>query len=497
MKTSIVNSGTEAGNLVYFDRGGAVLYTSKNHAFHPQVRSYIQQLKDQGLQFQLMPVAMEVIQEKRAKAPAKLKGTAELSEMQREATELFRKAVDLHASDIHIRVALRAGLTKVLFRVHNDLELHLEQTSLWGEFLCSAIYTAMADVSDATYESQNRQDGRISARDKLPPGLDGIRIATTPQVDGHVMVMRLLYNDSGRSTDICKLGYAEEQKRLFDAMKRRPTGINIVSGPTGSGKSTTLQRTLLSIYEECHGTKHIITVEDPPEYPMPGIVQTPVTNANTEDERSAAFQTAIKSAMRLDPDVIMIGEMRDSPSARLGVQAAMTGHQVWTTVHANSAFAIIDRMIDLGVPESTMTDPTIVTGLICQRLLKVLCQKCKVPFTKALQRYSEEDRQRVLSAVQVENTYVAGEGCEHCKNTGIAGRTVVAEVVVPDQEMMDLIRIGNKQAAINSWRARGHASMLDMAIAKVNAGLCDPFQAEDGVGPLDATQTSTASAGLP
>jgi general secretion pathway protein E len=473
--------------IVFFDEAEAVLYVSKNHAFHAQVRSFMRQLQTKNVEYQVQQVAMDVIQEMRSQRVASEKDepSVELSEMQRQATEMFRKAVEVRASDIHIRVSNRQGITKVYFRVHNDLELQADHPATWGNFLCSAIYTAMSDVSDATYEPLSRQDGRISNRERLPERLDGIRIATTPQVDGNVMVLRLLYNDSGKSTDICTLGYSQEQKNLVGLMKRRPTGINIIAGPTGSGKSTTLQRTLLSIHQECHGTKHIITVEDPPEYPMPGIVQTPVANASTEQERSAAFQAAIKAAMRLDPNVIMIGEMRDQPSARLGVQAAMTGHQVWTTVHANSAFAIIDRMVDLGVPMNTMSDPTIVTGLICQRLLKVLCPKCRQPFPQVIQRYAADDRERVLSAINVADTFVAGPGCPDCNGTGVAGRTVVAEVVVPDQEMMDLIRKGEKVQAYAHWREKGHASMLDSAIAKVNAGLCDPFQAEEEVGPLN------------
>lgn len=473
--------------MVFFDGAAAVLYVSKNHAFHAQVRSFMQQLRSKNAEFQVQQVAMDVIQEKRAKqsTTTREESHVEPSEMQRHAVDLFRKAVALRASDIHIRVAVKQGITKVFFRVHNDLELQADHPATWGSLLCSAIYTAMSDVSDATYEPLSRQDGRISRRDRLPEGLDGIRIATTPQVDGNVMVLRLLYQSSGNSTDICALGYSPDQKAQVALMQRRPTGINIIAGPTGSGKSTTLQCTLLDIHHSCHGTKHIITVEDPPEYPMPGIVQTPVSNANTEQERSAAFQAAIKAAMRLDPNVIMIGEMRDPPSARLGVQAAMTGHQVWTTVHANNAFSIIDRMVDLGVPLNTMTDPTIVTGLICQRLLKVLCPACKVPFARILERYSADDRERALAVAPVGSVFVTGEGCPKCNDTGIAGRTVVGEVVIPDEELMDLLRRGDKQKAILAWRGRGNATMLDSAIAKVSEGLCDPFQAEEEVGPLN------------
>jgi general secretion pathway protein E len=489
-------SGSDLEKMVFFDQGAGVLYVSKNHAFQATVRSYMQLLRGKGISHEVQQVAMDVIQHKhQLNVDVKIEGM-ERSEMQRTATEIFRDAVKRRASDIHIRVAHK-GHTKVFFRIHNDLELQTEHPSSWGKLLCSAIYTAMSDISDATYEDLSRQDGRISARDKLPAGLDGIRIATTPQVDGNVMVLRLLYNDADQSTDICLLGYSQEQKSLIGLMKRRPTGINIISGPTGSGKSTTLQRILLSINQECRGTKHIITIEDPPEYPMAGIVQTPVANANSEEERSTAFQEAIKSSMRLDPNVIMIGEMRDAPSARLGVQAAMTGHQVWTTVHANDGFAVIDRMVDLGVSINVMSDPTIITGLICQRLLKVLCPKCKVPMAQVLQRYSEDDQERAMSAVDISSAHVVGEGCPSCNGSGIAGRTAVSEVVVPDQAMMTFIKKGEKDRAIEYWRERGGLTMLDMAVKKINQGLCDPFQAEEEVGPLNCVvQTISPLAGV-
>jgi general secretion pathway protein E len=484
----------ETDPLVFYDPVAARVYVSRNHVFDKNVRSYTQQLRSRGCAFDTALVAMEEIQQLRRdrRGAGAAPERPEASEMQRLARELFRKAVQLQASDIHIRVARRSGITRILFRVHNDLEQQEEHPAGWGEQLCSAIYQSMADVSDSTYEPLSRQDARISGSDSLPAGLDGIRIATTPQVDGSVMVLRLLYAGTGSSTDLSALGYSPQQDRQIQSMKRRPTGINIIAGPTGSGKSTTLQRTLLAIHQECGGTKHIITVEDPPEYPIPGIVQTPVANAGTEEERSAAFQAAIKAAMRLDPNVIMIGEMRDGPSARLAVQAAMTGHQVWTTVHANSALAIVDRMVDLGVPLGVMADPHIVTGLVCQRLLKLLCPRCKVRWDPASGLRSAE-RERLAAVLDFGGACGLGAGCAHCRR-GVVGRTVVAEVLVPDAELMAWLRRGDKQQALRLWRERGEPGMLEMAIAKVNAGLCDPFQAEEEVGPLQAGSEAGAGA---
>ena len=163
----------------------------------------------------------------------------------------------------------------------------------------------------------------------------------------------------------------------------------------------------------------------------------------------------------------------------------MTGHQVWSTVHANNAFAIIDRMVDLGVSLNIMADPSIVTGMICQRLLKVLCPHCKRPLRDVIDHFAHEDQMRVMGSIDMANAHVAGLGCEHCSGSGVAGRTVVAEVVVPDQKIMDFIRKGDRHLAINYWRGTGGSSMLEQAIVKINRGIVDPFQAEEEVGPLN------------
>ncbi|MDB5798432.1 MAG: type secretion system protein [Paucimonas sp.] len=461
------------------------LLVSRSHLQNPSVKAFVARLERISFTHVLHPVEMSDISQAYAGARVTARHEVSGSDMQNYARELFRRAVKLRASDVHIRVSSRSN-TRILFRIHNDLEFQEEQTYEFGHQLCTTIYQAMADVADATYETLSSQDARISDRSKIPFGLDGIRVATSPQVDGHVMVLRMLYNDANNSSDTTSLGYTATQAQSFYLMKKKPTGINIVGGPTGSGKSTTLQRLLSSIIRESLGRKNVITVEDPPEYPIPGAVQTPVTNVESEEERARAFQSAIKAAMRLDPDVIMIGEVRDTPSAKLAVQAAMTGHQVWTTLHANGAFQIVDRLVDLGVPAELVCDPAIVTGLTCQRLLKVLCPHCRQPLDQVQASLDQFDVERVRTAVPNAAIYVRGTGCGHCGNAGITGRTVVAETILTDEPLMTLLRRGDRPAAIDYWRAamRGQ-TMLDHAVDKIAQGLVDPFQAEDIVGLLD------------
>jgi type II secretory ATPase GspE/PulE/Tfp pilus assembly ATPase PilB-like protein len=302
-----------------------------------------------------------------------------------------------------------------------------------------------------------------------------------------VMVLRLLYNDAGDNVDLRPLGFSEHHASLLQQLKEQPIGMNIISGPTGSGKSTTLQRILSGEIIEAEGKLHVLTVEDPVEYPIDGAVQTAVTNASSEADRSRQFAAAISNAMRLDPDVIMIGEMRDTASAQNAVRAAMTGHQVWTTVHANSALAIIDRLVDLGLPTSLVADHTVITGLISQRLVKVLCRHCSQPLVEHQHALPPAAYARVQHAVgnAMHKVRIAGPGCEHCSQQGTVGRSVIAEIIVPDAQFFKYIRAGEKMEAMAYWlHEMGGKTIREHAIEKIAAGEVDPRMAEKVVGHL-------------
>lgn len=466
------------------------LLIAEGHEMNPFVLSYCARLKRINHEYSQMLVSLEAVRAayRRARGEGGISELIDHTEMQVAAKELIVRACRERASDIHIRVQKSSAVT--YFRIHNELVRIGEQPRDYGERLLATLYSAMASVADNTYKPTERQDASIGDRDKLPERLFGVRIATAPTSEGSLMVLRLLYNDAGESNDLMQLGFTEQQAADLAFMRQQPDGMNIISGPTGSGKSTTLQRVLSELIRETAGGSHVITVEDPIEYPIAGAVQTPVTNASGEEARATVFSAAITNAMRLDPDVIMIGEVRDRASAQCALRASMTGHQVWTTVHANGAIAVMDRLLDLGLPLAMLADETILTGLISQRLVKLMCPHCKLRLTEVADDIDPALLERVKRAVgsRFAEVCMAGNGCSHCVGRATIGRSVVAEVIRTDARFFALLRDQGKAAASDYWRrALEGRTMVDHAIEKVAQGLVDPRMAERVVGHLTAS----------
>ena len=441
-------------------------------------------------------------------------------ELSSEARQIFDRflahAARLRASDLLISV--RSGMTVLELRVDSLVKVLDTVTEQMGHQLMQVAYNGSDSQSGSGLNRKLHQQARIAALDVaaaakgeaggdavrkkkilLPRGVQAARLEFSPLVDdGHYLALRLLYREgSSGLADIDGLGYASVHVRAIRAMRWLPQGINLVVGVTGSGKSTTLQITLKALMRERDNTVNVITVEDPPEYTIPGAKQIPV-NAEGQD-RAAAMNAAIASMLRSAPDIIMIGEIRDRASADLAVTASMTGHQVWSTVHAISPLRALERLIDAGVDRARILDPDVVTGLVGQRLVPKVCPSCSMSWAEGIRsgRFTEVPafvpqlqelfRPDLLERVRVRDA----RGCRQSRDcqSGYVGRTVVAEVVEPNDELMRLYREGSVADAerhfLSETGGMGGIRMLEHGVAKMFAGVVDPLDplAPDRAGP--------------
>ncbi|HFJ3458952.1 TPA: GspE/PulE family protein [Salmonella enterica] len=432
-----------------------------------------------------------------------LKDLADVSRRQGEVLGYFQTARQTGSSDIHVTTS--PGLTRIEMRIHGDLVTVAELAEQDGEALAATIILSMCDVTEVQFFPMRKQDGRVAAKFLKKVGLFGARYSHTPTADGLHFVMRTINDDGDRVPSLTQLGFLPEQVALIQRILRLPEGMVILSGPTGSGKSTTL-RSFCRIWLERTGfLKRLLTVEDPPEGRIVGAIQTPIIcDKADEAEVRRAWERAISSALRLDPDAIMPGELRDLISILAGIFAAQTGHLVMSTLHTNSALSIPERMITMGVEAGLILDAQLMVGLISQRLVKTLCPHCKVPWAHKNAELSDEQRMYLEQycnepgLCQPEDLcFRHPEGCEHCRKSvvlnghtvttvghGVTGRSVVAEVIRPDARLFHLLKMEGKEVARRYWMANGGISRRIHLLHKLGAGLVDPLEA-DGTIPLD------------
>jgi len=273
---------------------------------------------------------------------------------------------------------------------------------------------------------------------------------------------------------------------LFQQIRSIPTGMVVISGPTGSGKSTTLQRNMIAMLQERNYEINLITVEDPPEYPIPGARQMPVTNAMVEEAKDREFTKALSAALRSDPDSLMIGEIRTLAAADLAFRGALSGHSVWTTLHANSAPAVIMRLKDLGVEDFKLQDSTIMKALVAQRLFRKLCPHCRLKAANCLDNLSVQRLRHAFGDRALEQCYIRGPGCDACDMRGVKGRTVISEFLLPDSTFLDLSVRGEFNKAMNYWvNDLGGVTLREAAISRMLAGIVDIDEVERWTGLLD------------
>lgn len=415
-------------------------------------------------------------------------------QMQIDFLRVISRAAQQKVSDIHVVVG---DSTLVLFRVNGMMERELEYGQEWGEAFVRAAF-ASADISDANYAKNEFQGAQklgstplrgTNGRLKLPHNILAIRLQFNPVAFGsQYLVMRLLYADDNPNgeSDLRSLGLGERELDLFYRLRANALGLKIIAGPTGSGKSTTLQRNMIKLIQEHSGEINVLTVEDPPEYPIPGARQMPVTNASSEEEKDEEFNKALSAALRSDPDVIMVGEIRSLSAASLVFKGALSGHSVWTTLHANSAPAIITRLRDMGVQPYMLEDPELMKGLISQRLFRKICPYCRISVKERMSDPSFKRLEIALGEYGVENTYIRGAGCKYCGNKGVIGRMSVPEIILPDAHFLQLMINGDTKAAIDYWISELNGRPLrDAAIERMLKGYIDIDEVERWCGLLD------------
>lgn len=419
---------------------------------------------------------------------------AEDMQMQIDFINVIQRASQKKVSDIHVIVG---SSSTILFRENGAMVKQNEYSGEWGEAFVRSVF-ASADISDSNY-SQNEFQGAqklgstplrgSNGKLMLPHNVLAIRLQFNPVAFGsQYLVMRLLYADDNPegSSDLRSLGLGEYEENLFYKMRSMATGINVVAGPTGSGKSTTLQRNMIKLLQEKNYEINLLTVEDPPEYPIPGARQMPVTNANTEEEKDEQFTKALSAALRSDPDVILVGETRSLSTAGLAFKGALSGHGVWTTLHANSAPAIVTRLRDMGIQPYLLNDPELVKGLVSQRLFRKLCPVCRQSI-KTKEGSPEFNRLRnALGDYGIESVYVSGPGCKTCGYKGFKGRMAVDEIILPDSYVLKMIIENETAKAIDYWIGELNGRPLkDVAIERMLKGQIDMNEIERWCGLID------------
>jgi general secretion pathway protein E len=381
-----------------------------------------------------------------------LKDLASEAPVIRLVNQLIHRAVDMGASDIHIE-PFEDGL-HLRYRVDGVLQDYPDPPA--GN-LAAAIASRIKLLSQMNIaERRLPQDGRIMTRVKGHE-ID-LRVSTIPTVHGESIVMRVLDRESIH-LDLPAMGFSEDTLHRYLGLLARPHGVLLVTGPTGSGKTTTLYASLASLDSEA---LKIITVEDPVEYQLQGVNQIQV-----QSQISLSFARALRAILRQDPDIIMIGEMRDTETAQIGVQSALTGHLVLSTLHTNTAASAITRLEDMGVERYLITSS--VNGVLAQRLVRTLCRHCKVAHEVG-RDYIVQTGLRRFVADDTCQLFRAG-GCAACNHTGYAGRTGIHELFVLDSEMHRVIMSGADATLLHAAaRRQGMVTLYEDGLRKVVKG---------------------------
>lgn len=364
---------------------------------------------------------------------------------------IFEDAVQVRASDIHIEP--QEHKLQIRFRIDGMLHLQAETDSKIATALVLRLKLMSGlDIS----EKRLPQDGRFAIKVRSHP-VD-VRISSMPTQYGESVVMRLLIQSTG-GFSLDKLGMPPQMLERFRQLIHRPSGLVLVTGPTGSGKTTTLYAALSELNTI---SNKILTVEDPVEYRLPGINQVQVN-----EKIGLGFSRVLRSVLRQDPDIVLVGEMRDEETAQIGLRAAMTGHLVLSTLHTNDAISSPVRLIDMGTPRYMVA--MALLAVVAQRLVRVICESCAQPYTPL--PFERAWLKLELADSVDQHTYARGQGCSHCHGMGYQGRVGVYELLEMDSELVEaanhhdpnhFVKVARQQIAGATMRKY----VVDLVLAK-------------------------------
>lgn len=416
-------------------------------------------------------------------------GGEDASDLHREFDRIAYHAFRAGASDIHITV--RGSAASIALRLHGDLELYQDTTVERATALCRSVYNTLCERG-STKDSFNPgalQDGVIERT--YQEGMVRFRYSGLPIApEGFDVTLRVIpIGVATRRKTFAELGYSPDQCATLERMFAHSSGMILFAGTTGSGKSTSLANALMKVAAERPGKK-IRTVEEPVEYRIEGAYQTPVARVHGD---SRDFLSVLRQLMRADPDILMVGEIRDADTAQLAIQAVRSGHLCVSTLHADGAPICYDRLVGMGVARSDLASVGLIVGLVYQRLVQVLCPTCKVP---ASDMEGVPDpvvaaslrRVRHVNGGALEGIYYRREGgCDQCGRRGVVGRTVCAEILRPTPDMLAAVKEGSSTQLWKLWRQTirhdedGNMTgrtAFEHAIWKMRQGIVSPLSVE-------------------
>jgi general secretion pathway protein E len=515
----------ESRNLcALFDTG--LWLVSASHRFSPLVTSVAQAAKRNGYRVdEPRYVTPNIISQAYLYADRKL-SSAQFDEnvVRRTIVRTLEKAVEAGANDIHIEAVNKR--TRVEFRIDGALRVWETWTQREGEQVLSSIYSHSIGQSGATANWQEPQAAMLTSDAKgrdsiaLPKGVISVRCQWVPLTnEGRYLDMRLQYDSAhlfGENfvmADVDSLGFSQEQLKVIQSLRNLPGGMRIFSGPVNQGKTTTLRVALNRRMAETNMQLNCLMVEDPAEGGVIGARQIGVSASVKDEQREKTFIEIMRCALRLDPDIVMLGEIRDMQTAKFAFRLALTGRQVYTTGHVYSALATPKRLRDIGMEPYMVYDHHLVRGMICQRLLRGVCPHCHMSLSEVLTEFGplyKDVARRIraglalmdarrsksgvgtppmerLSEPDLRNVYFANpEGCQKCYK-GRVGRTICAEVVETDAKLMELLQDNRMEEAENYWLSPvglNGLTMLWHGLEKVRRGEVSPNDAEFELGPF-------------